>query len=96
MKYFITVNSPDVDHGDDTVSFGVYGLEGSKPGAASVGILLSHRVSHFYEVAHMFQFFCSLIKHNGVCENKLCFQNQEIIILTMHFCLIANKAVGTK
>ena len=62
MKSFITLKSPEVYHGDDTVSIGVYGLEGSKPGAAAVGVLLSHRVSHFYEVEHKFNFFCCLIK----------------------------------
>ena len=63
MKSFITLKSPEVYHGDDTVSIGVYGLEGSKPGAAAVGVLLSHRVSHVYEVEHKFNFFCCLIQH---------------------------------
>ena len=45
MKSFTTLKSPEVYHGEDTISVGVYGLEGSKPGAAAVGVLLSHRVS---------------------------------------------------
>ena len=45
MKGFITLKAPEVFHGEDDVSVGVYGLEGSKPGAAATGVLLSHRVS---------------------------------------------------
>lgn len=44
MKGFITLQAPEVFHGEDDVSVGVYGLEGSKPGAAAVGVMLSHRV----------------------------------------------------
>ena len=44
MKSFITLQASEVFHGD-AVSVGVYGLEGSKPGAAAAGVLLSHRVS---------------------------------------------------
>jgi len=44
MKGFITLQAPEVFHGENDISVGVYGLEGSKPGAAAAGVLLSHRV----------------------------------------------------
>ena len=44
MKGFITLQAPEVFHGEDDVSVGVYGLEGSKPGAAAAGVMLAHRV----------------------------------------------------
>ena len=45
MKGFITLAAPEVFHSPDDLNVGVYGLEGSKPGAAACGVLLSHRVS---------------------------------------------------
>ena len=44
MKGFITLQSPEVFHSESDISVGVYGLEGSKPGAAATGVLLAHRV----------------------------------------------------
>ena len=44
MKDFITLKVPDVFHDPDDISVEVYGLEGSKPGAAACGVLLSHQV----------------------------------------------------
>ncbi|XP_057310436.1 L-tyrosine decarboxylase-like [Hydractinia symbiolongicarpus] len=44
MKDLITLAATEVFHGDNDISVGVYGLEGSKPGAAAAGVLLSHRV----------------------------------------------------
>ena len=45
MKGFITLAAPEVFHDKDDLNVGVYGLEGSKPGAAACGVLLSHQVS---------------------------------------------------
>ena len=36
--------APEVFHSEDDLSVGINGLEGSKPGAAAAGVLLSHRV----------------------------------------------------
>ena len=46
MKGFITLAAPEVFHSPDDLNVGIYGLEGSKPGAAACGVLLSHRVSY--------------------------------------------------
>ncbi|KAK8121519.1 Pyridoxal-dependent decarboxylase conserved domain [Apiospora kogelbergensis] len=44
MRYLLTWTSPIVFHpGDDQGSMGVYGVEGSKPGASAVATWLSHR-----------------------------------------------------
>ncbi|KAJ0143070.1 Uncharacterized protein HZ326_14117 [Fusarium oxysporum f. sp. albedinis] len=44
MRYLITWTSPIVYHqGDDKGSMGVYGVEGSKPGAAAVATWLTHK-----------------------------------------------------
>ena len=42
MIFLIAEISPVVYHEGDAPSVGVYGLEGSKPGAAAVGVALSH------------------------------------------------------
>ena len=44
MKGFITLAAPEVFHSPNDLNVGVYGLEGSKPGAAACGVLLSHEV----------------------------------------------------
>ncbi len=42
MIYLISETSPVVYHDGDAPTVGVYGIEGSKPGAAAVGVALSH------------------------------------------------------
>lgn len=42
-RYLITWTSPIIHHnGDENDSMGIYGVEGSKPGAAPVAVWLSH------------------------------------------------------
>ena len=45
MKGFITLAAPEVYHGENDPSVGVFGIEGSKPGAAATSVFLSHKVS---------------------------------------------------
>lgn len=45
MRALIAVMHPEVYHGEDDPTMGVYGVEGSKPGAAPTGIYLAHNVS---------------------------------------------------
>lgn len=42
MIFLIAVTSPVVFHDGEAPTVGVYGIEGSKPGAAAVGVALSH------------------------------------------------------
>ncbi len=44
MPDLISITSPVVYHDGDAPTVGVYGIEGSKPGAAAVATLMSHRV----------------------------------------------------
>ena len=44
MRYPIALFHPEVFHGEDDPTMGVYGIEGSKPGASPAGILMSHNV----------------------------------------------------
>ena len=44
MRGFITLAAPEVYHGENDPSVGVYGIEGSKPGAAAASVFLSHKV----------------------------------------------------
>ncbi|KAJ1311931.1 hypothetical protein OPQ81_010391 [Rhizoctonia solani] len=45
MRYLVTWTNPNVyKDSDGTESMGVYGIEGSKPGASAVGAWLSHRI----------------------------------------------------
>ena len=40
----MTLTAPVVFHGESDPNIGVFGIEGSKPGAAAIATLLSHRV----------------------------------------------------
>ena len=44
MRFFVALYHPEAYHGEGDPSMGVYGIEGSKPGAAPAGILMSHNV----------------------------------------------------
>ena len=44
MRYLVSFTAPVVYHGGVDPTVGVYGVEGSKPGAAAAGVYLSHRV----------------------------------------------------
>ena len=44
MKSFIAIMHPEVFHGEGDPTMGVYGIEGSKPGAAPTAVLASHQV----------------------------------------------------
>ena len=44
MRGFVTLTAPVVFHGESDPNIGVFGIEGSKPGAAAIATLLSHRV----------------------------------------------------
>jgi glutamate/tyrosine decarboxylase-like PLP-dependent enzyme len=44
MRDMVTFTCPVFFHGDDELTMGIYGLEGSKPGAAVAAVYLSHKV----------------------------------------------------
>ncbi|MDV2998037.1 MAG: hypothetical protein N4J56_007742 [Chroococcidiopsis sp. SAG 2025] len=44
MRDLVTFSAPVVFHGDTEPTVGIYGIEGSKPGAAAAAVYLSHRV----------------------------------------------------
>lgn len=44
MRDLVTFSAPVVFHGEAEPTVGIYGLEGSKPGAAAAAVYLSHRV----------------------------------------------------
>lgn len=44
MRDLVTFSAPVVFHGDREPTVGIYGIEGSKPGAAAAAVYLSHRV----------------------------------------------------
>ncbi|KAL5246721.1 hypothetical protein ACHWQZ_G018814 [Mnemiopsis leidyi] len=44
MRFFVAVYHPEVFYGEGDPSMGLYGIEGSKPGASPAGILMSHNV----------------------------------------------------
>lgn len=44
MRHLVTFSAPVVFHGDAEPTVGIYGVEGSKPGAAAAAVYLSHRV----------------------------------------------------
>ncbi|CAG8798664.1 13954_t:CDS:2, partial [Dentiscutata erythropus] len=50
MRYLITRTSPIVFRNDESI--GVYGIEGSNPGAAPVGVYLSHKVIELNRDGH--------------------------------------------
>ncbi len=44
MRDLISLRAPVVFHSHSEPTVGVYGVEGSKPGAAAAGVYLAHRV----------------------------------------------------
>lgn len=44
MRNLVTFSAPVVFHGEAEPTVGIYGVEGSKPGAAAAAVYLSHRV----------------------------------------------------
>ncbi len=44
MRNFVSLKAPVVFHGQSDPTVGVYGVEGSKPGAAAAAVYLAHRV----------------------------------------------------
>jgi glutamate/tyrosine decarboxylase-like PLP-dependent enzyme len=44
MRDLVTLKAPVIYHGDNDPALGIYGIEGSKPGAVAAGVYLSHRV----------------------------------------------------
>ncbi|MBD0326339.1 MAG: decarboxylase, partial [Pyrinomonadaceae bacterium] len=44
MRNLVTFSAPVVFHGEAEPTVGIYGIEGSKPGAAAAAVYLSHRV----------------------------------------------------
>ncbi len=44
MRNLVTFSAPVVFHGNTEPTIGIYGVEGSKPGAAAASVYLSHRV----------------------------------------------------
>jgi glutamate/tyrosine decarboxylase-like PLP-dependent enzyme len=44
MRHLVTFSAPVVFHGEAEPTVGIYGIEGSKPGAAAAAVYLSHRV----------------------------------------------------
>jgi len=48
MKSFVKKDGHYVVHDDQKPEMGIWGVEGSQPGAASVGVLLSHRVNFVF------------------------------------------------
>ena len=44
MRHLVSFTAPVIDRGQPDANVGVFGVEGSKPGAAAAGVFLSHRV----------------------------------------------------
>lgn len=44
MRDMVTFKAPYIVHGDEEPAVGIYGMEGSKPGAAVAAVYLSHKV----------------------------------------------------
>ena len=61
MKGFITLAAPEVFHDENSLNVGIYGLEGSKPGAAACGVLLSHEVKKWIIQNNSLTFSLTLI-----------------------------------
>ncbi|EMD41726.1 hypothetical protein CERSUDRAFT_102127 [Gelatoporia subvermispora B] len=52
MRYLLTWTAPYIRQADDGESIGIYGVEGSKPGAPAVGTYLHHRVVGLHKEGH--------------------------------------------
>lgn len=66
MRDLVTFSAPVVFHGDAEPTVGIYGVEGSKPGAAAAAVYLSHKVirpskSGYGQIIGQALFSCKLL-----------------------------------
>ncbi|OCH96572.1 PLP-dependent transferase [Obba rivulosa] len=52
MRFLLTWSAPYIKQAEDGESIGIYGVEGSKPGAPAVGTYLHHRVVGLHKEGH--------------------------------------------
>ncbi|KAF8962310.1 PLP-dependent transferase [Flammula alnicola] len=52
MRYMVTWSSPYLNQGQNGESIGIYGVEGSKPGAAAAAVYLHHRIVGLHQEGH--------------------------------------------
>lgn len=75
MRDLVTFSAPVVYHGDAEPTVGIYGVEGSKPGAAAAAVYLSHRVirptkSGYGKIIGQALFSCRKLYARFVCMAK--------------------------
>ena len=88
MKDFVLLAAPEIFHSEDDLSVGVNGLEGSKPGAACAGVLLSHRVCICLHIVQLLQLYWSLLLLlNEYRSNFHCFIVHISFVLLFKFPL---------
>lgn len=66
MRGFVTLTAPVVFHGGNDPNIGVFGIEGSKPGASAVSTLLSHRldIQYFDNQLHCYNSTDTMTQHS--------------------------------
>jgi len=72
MRDLVTFAAPVVFHGDAEPTVGIYGVEGSKPGAAAAAVYLSHRVirptkSGYGQIIGQAMFTCKMLYFHLLC-----------------------------
>lgn len=72
MRDLVTFAAPVVFHGDAEPTVGIYGIEGSKPGAAAAAVYLSHRVirptkSGYGQIIGQAMFTCKMLYLRLLC-----------------------------
>lgn len=76
MRSLVTFSAPVVFHGEAEPTVGIYGVEGSKPGASAAAVYLSHRVirpsrSGYGKIIGQALFSCRKLYARLLCMPKL-------------------------
>jgi glutamate/tyrosine decarboxylase-like PLP-dependent enzyme len=72
MRDLVTFSAPVVFHGDAEPTVGIYGMEGSKPGASAAAVYLSHRIirpskSGYGKIIGQALFSCKMLYARLLC-----------------------------
>ena len=98
MKEFVRLAAPEVFHDINDLSVGVNGLEGSKPGAAGAGVLLSHRVRSNFQwsiwcPSDLYDFHCLISVVTLLCPLSDCLISIVFIVLIFRWLDWTNMAM---
>ncbi len=94
MRNLVTFVAPYVFHGEAEPTIGIYGIEGSKPGAAPAAVYLSHRVIRPTKDGYGRILGEALFSGDKLYARLLCMPQEEDLFTIVPLTLIPNSIPG--